>query len=161
MHSNGASAAFPAPSPDLLLARTGGAVYFAPRDIKGGLRLSLSVRLLLLVLLAVIPAVCIEVYGEVELRASRRQELRDEALRLVRAVAAEQERIDEGARELLIAFSEAAALRAGDWDGCNQTAKRVRAQIEGYVNIGIANNDGSQPDGTNARRLQFSLRLKF
>jgi hypothetical protein len=28
-------------------------------------------------------------------------------------------------------------------------------------NFGIANNDGSQPDGTNARRLQFSLRLKF
>ena len=28
-------------------------------------------------------------------------------------------------------------------------------------NFGTPNNDGSQPDGTNARRLQFSLRLKF
>jgi len=28
-------------------------------------------------------------------------------------------------------------------------------------NYGVANNDGSQPDGTNARRLQVSLRLKF
>jgi hypothetical protein len=27
--------------------------------------------------------------------------------------------------------------------------------------FGSPNNDGSQPDGTNARRLQFSLRLKF
>jgi CheY-like chemotaxis protein len=124
----------------------------APRDrrrvilqagtFRGVPPLSLSVRLLLLVLLAVIPAVCIEIYGEVELRASRRQEIRDEALRLVRVVAAEQERIDEGTRQLLIAFSEAAAVRAGDWDGCNETAKRVRAQIDGYVNIGIASNEG-------------------
>jgi hypothetical protein len=28
-------------------------------------------------------------------------------------------------------------------------------------NFRIANNDGSQPDGTNARRIQVSLRLKF
>jgi Carboxypeptidase regulatory-like domain len=28
-------------------------------------------------------------------------------------------------------------------------------------NFGIPNNDGSQPDGTNARRLQIALRLKF
>ena len=28
-------------------------------------------------------------------------------------------------------------------------------------NFSTANNDGSQPDGTNARRLQFSMRLKF
>jgi signal transduction histidine kinase/ActR/RegA family two-component response regulator len=107
-----------------------------------GLALSLSARLLFLVLLAVVPAVCIEIYGEVELRASRRQEIRDEALRLVSVVAAEQERIDEGTRQLLIAFSEAAAVRAGDWDGCNETAKRVRAQLDGYVNIGIANSNG-------------------
>jgi signal transduction histidine kinase/ActR/RegA family two-component response regulator len=123
----------------------------APRDrwrgilqatFRGVPPLSLSVRLLLLVLLAVVPALCIEIYGEVELRASHRQEIRDEALRLVRVVAAEQERIDEGTRQLLIAFSEAAAIRAGDWDGCNETAKRVRAQIDGYVNIGIASNEG-------------------
>jgi hypothetical protein len=28
------------------------------------------------------------------------------------------------------------------------------------ANFGIANNDGSQPDGTNARRLQFSLKTQ-
>jgi hypothetical protein len=29
------------------------------------------------------------------------------------------------------------------------------------TNFGTANNDGSQPDGTNARRLQVAMRLKF
>jgi len=28
-------------------------------------------------------------------------------------------------------------------------------------NFRTANNDGSQPDGTNARRMQVSLRLRF
>jgi hypothetical protein len=88
------------------------------------------------------PRVCIEIYGEVELRASPHQAIRDEALRLVRVVAAEQECIDEGTRRLSIAFSEAAAIRAGDWGGCNEIAKRVRAQIDGYMNIGIADSGG-------------------
>jgi two-component system, sensor histidine kinase len=89
--------------------------------------------------------VCIEIYGEVKLRASRHQAIRDEALRLVCVVAAEQERIDEGTRRLSIAFSEAAAIRAGAWGGCNEIAKRVRAQIDGYVNIGIADSGGMIP----------------
>jgi hypothetical protein len=38
----------------------------------------------------------------------------------------------------------------------NQPVQLVRQN-----NFGIANNDGSPPDGTNALRLQFSMRLKF
>jgi hypothetical protein len=46
-------------------------------------------------------------------------------------------------RRLSIAlFCKAAAIRAGDWGGCNEIAKRVRAQIDGYVTIGIANSGG-------------------
>jgi len=104
--------------------------------------LSLSARLLLLVLIAIVPAVGIEVYGQIELRSSRRQEIRDDALRLMRLAASEQGRIGEGARQLLIAFSEAAPLRAGDWPACNQIAARIRAQTEGYANIGVADLDG-------------------
>jgi hypothetical protein len=38
----------------------------------------------------------------------------------------------------------------------NQPAQLVRQN-----KFGIPNNDGSQPEGANACRLQFSLRLKF
>lgn len=127
--------------------------------------MSLSARLLLLVLLAVIPAVCIEIYGQIELRSSRRQEIRDDALRLMRLAASEQARIGEGARQLLIAFSEAAPVRAGDWQGCNQIAARIRAQTEGYTNIGVADLDGHLlcsalpvPPGYKARISEVFLR---
>ena len=81
--------------------------------------MSLRARLLLLVILAVIPAICIEIYGETQLRDTRQQEIRQEASRLMRLAAAEQQRINEGARQLLVAFSAAPSVREKDWSGCN------------------------------------------
>jgi signal transduction histidine kinase len=104
---------------------------------------TLSARLLILVVLAVLPAVAIEVWDELDLRAARRQEIRDDAMRLMRLVAAEQGRIGEGARQLLIAFSEAPIIRSRDWPQCQEMAARVRAQVQGYRNIGIVAADGT------------------
>lgn len=109
---------------------------------RGKCRVTLRARLLLLVVLAVIPAVCIEIYGEIELRSSRQREIHEEAMRLVRLAASEQARIGEGAKQLMIAFSEAPSVRHGDWASCNGTAVRIRDQVEGYSNIGIADLDG-------------------
>ncbi|HYM03587.1 MAG TPA: cache domain-containing protein, partial [Stellaceae bacterium] len=104
--------------------------------------MSLSVRLLLLVMLAVMPAIFIEINDEVTLRAAREREMREEALRLTRAVSAEQARIGEGARQLLLAFSEIAAVYAGNSQACAEAARRIRGQVEGYVNIGLASLEG-------------------
>jgi hypothetical protein len=41
------------------------------------------------------------------------------------------------------------------------TALATPVILNKVTNFGTANNDGSQPDGTNARRLQVSMRLKF
>ncbi len=105
--------------------------------------MSLRARLLLLVILAVIPAICIEIYGENELRATRQQEIRQEASRLLRLAAAEQQRINEGARQLLVAFSAGPSVRAKDWTACSELAELIRARVEGYVNIGVASPDGN------------------
>ena len=99
--------------------------------------------LLLLVILAVIPAICIEIYGETQLRATRQQEISQEASRLMRLAAAEQQRINEGARQLLVAFSAGQSVRAKDWSACNELAQLIRARVQGYVNIGVASPDGN------------------
>ena len=104
--------------------------------------MSLSVRLLLLVVLAVVPAVFIEIYGEFELRSARQGEIREEALRLTRLVAAEQTRIGEGTRQLLNAFGEVVEQNAGDRAACDEAARRIARQIQGYTNIGAATLDG-------------------
>ena len=41
------------------------------------------------------------------------------------------------------------------------TPLNTPVQLTRQNNFGIANNDGSQPDGTNARRFQLAIRFKF
>ena len=104
--------------------------------------MTLRARLLLLILLAAVPTIAIEAYSEAELRSTRQEEIRQEALRLMRLVTAEQERIDESTRQLLVGFSEGEEVHSADWAQCSETAKQVLARVEGYVNIGIATADG-------------------
>jgi PAS domain S-box-containing protein len=104
--------------------------------------MTLRGRLLLLILLVVAPTIAIEVYSQVELRGTRQAEIRQEAVRLMRLVAAEQERIDESARQLLIGFSEGQEIRSRDWARCSEAAQLVLARVEGYVNLGIATSEG-------------------
>ena len=103
---------------------------------------TLRARLLLLILLAALPTIAIEAYSEAELRSTRQEEIRQEALRLMRLVTAEQERIDESARQLLVGFSEGEEVHSADWTHCSEAAKQLLARVEGYVNIGIATADG-------------------
>jgi signal transduction histidine kinase/ActR/RegA family two-component response regulator len=102
---------------------------------------SLRLRLLLLVILAIIPAVAIEIYGEVELRATRQGEIREESTRLLRLIRAEQERINEGARQLLVAFAAGRAIRQHDWQQCDEVAAQILSRLHGYMNIGVARDD--------------------
>src|SRR5262249_22687259 len=54
-------------------------------------------------------------------------------------------------RQLLVAFSEAPVVRAGNWTACNEMASQVRARVEGYVDIGVASPDGSVLCSTSPR----------
>lgn len=104
--------------------------------------MTLRGRLLLLILLAVVPTIVVETYSQVELRGTRQAEIRQEAVRLMRLVAAEQERIDEGTRQLLVGFSEGEEIHSQDWARCSGAAKLVLARVEGYENIGISTSKG-------------------
>ena len=61
-------------------------------------------RLLLLILLAVAPTIAIEVYSQVVLRGTRQAEIRQEAVRLMRLVAAEQGRIDGVFKQQIVLY---------------------------------------------------------
>jgi two-component sensor histidine kinase len=123
---------------------------------------TLRARLLLLILLAAVPTIAIEAYSEAQLRSTRQEEIRQEALRLMRLVTAEQERINASARQLLVGFSEGEEVHSADWTHCSETAKQVLARVEGYVNIGIATADGDllcsglpPPPDEDMRRQKF------
>jgi signal transduction histidine kinase/CheY-like chemotaxis protein len=115
-----------------------------------------------LVVLAIVPAIGVEIHSARELRQNREQQIAQESSRLLNVVVAEQQRIHEGARQLLVSFSEGTAVRTGDWAACDRLASRIQSRVSGYVNLGIATSDGDLlcsalpiPENRDMRRRNF------
>ena len=124
----------------LALSENAGGAAVARLRLSG--LLSLRVRLVALVVLAVVPAMLIQIESAREQRQTRAQEIAQEASRLLNLVVSEQQRINEGARQLLVALSEAPSVRTGDWAACDDLASRIHARVAGYANLGIASPTG-------------------
>lgn len=88
---------------------------------------SLRIRLILLVLLALIPALAIMLYTAAETRQREAERVEDEALTLVRLLSANQESTIEGARQLLIAVTQ---LRDRFGSGLPWTPKQVVLEVQ-------------------------------
>lgn len=73
----------------------------------------LQTRLVLLVLLAVTPALALALYSDFEERQLRRAQVHEEALRLARLLSADHERLIEAARQLLTALARLPVVRGG------------------------------------------------
>jgi PAS domain S-box-containing protein len=80
--------------------------------------LSLVGRICLLVLLAVAPAIGLQLYKDLEQRREGEAQIHEEALRLNRFAAGELDKILEGARAFLLAVAAHPAVRARDAPGC-------------------------------------------
>jgi PAS domain S-box-containing protein len=103
---------------------------------------SLLTRLLLIVAVALIPALCFQAYSENEARQLRQQFMEDQALDLVRFVSAEQRRIVEGAEAVLDVIGSAPSVQENRLDVCQRLATNVLAQSPRYDNLGILDLDG-------------------
>ncbi|MBI3458357.1 MAG: GAF domain-containing protein [Candidatus Rokubacteria bacterium] len=126
-----------APRPDEAETRTSGTER-APVRLA-----SLRTRLLLLVLLAVLPAFALILYTGVERRALAVRAVEEDALRLTRIAAAEHERLIEGARQLLVALAQLPAVRASDSAGCAALFASLHQQDRRYANLGAIAPDGT------------------
>src|SRR5215813_6076475 len=80
---------------------------------------SLRARLLLLVLLAVIPALGLTLYTNLEERRLRKAQVQEQAMRLSRLVSADHERLIEDARRLLMNLARFPAVRNRNRSACN------------------------------------------
>ena len=69
-------------------------------------RMSLTVRLFLLVTIAVLPALGIQAYNEYDLRRSREADIRDRVVQITKQFGEEMGELREGARQLLIAVAQ-------------------------------------------------------
>src|SRR4029450_11158262 len=108
------------------------------RSSFGGLR----VRLIFLVLLAVIPALGLILYSGLERRRLAGQEVQENALRLSRLAASNQQRVIEDAHQLLVALARLPEVRAGDPDDSSALFARLLQGYPRYANLGAIRPDG-------------------
>jgi signal transduction histidine kinase len=104
---------------------------------------SLRTRLLLLVLLAVIPALGLTLYTNLEERQLRKAQVQEQAMRLSRLVSADHERLIEEARRLLVNLARLPAVRDRNPAGCNALFADLLSRHSSYANLAVADADGN------------------
>jgi signal transduction histidine kinase len=104
----------------------------------------LRVRLILLVLLAVVPALGLIFYAAEEQRESTALEAQRNALRLARLVSGHQDGFIEGARQLLAALAQVPVVRGGDAAACREFLRALLGKYPRYTNLAVADLEGRQ-----------------
>jgi signal transduction histidine kinase len=104
---------------------------------------SVRARLLLLVLLAVIPALGLTLYTNLEERQLRKASVLEDAMRLSRLVSADHERLIEDARRLLVSLARLPAVRDRNRAGCNALFADLLTRQSSYANLGVVAADGN------------------
>src|SRR5215475_15591029 len=104
---------------------------------------SLRTRLLLLVLLAVIPALGLTLYTNLEERQLRKAQVQEQAMRLSRLVSADHERLIGDARRFLVNLARLPAVRDRNPAACNTLFADLITRHSSYVNLGVADADGN------------------
>ncbi|MBV8167712.1 MAG: hypothetical protein JO021_13030, partial [Alphaproteobacteria bacterium] len=105
--------------------------------------MGVTARLFVLVLIAILPALAIQTYGEIDLRRARETEVRENALRLARFASGELDSIASGARALLSAFAKTRAVVGHDAAACSRYASDLKAGFAEYAVIGATTLDGT------------------
>jgi signal transduction histidine kinase/ActR/RegA family two-component response regulator len=102
----------------------------------------LVARLVLLVLMALVPVLGFEVYTEYGARQIRQQLMEESALRLVRLVASEQQRIAEGAEQVLDVLAGAPAIQDNRPEPCQRLLANMLKETPRYVFVTVNGLDG-------------------
>lgn len=103
----------------------------------------LRTRLILVVVLALLPASGLVVHAELAQRHNRANQARTEALRVARLSSAHYRQVVEGARQLLVSLAALPELQAPVGADCHAVLAGMLDQFPAYDNIGVIDADGS------------------
>ena len=103
---------------------------------------SLRLRLWLLVLLALIPALILMLYTAAEQRRRAMKDIQDQALRMAQIVSSDQERLIEGTRHLLSVLAHVPNVRDRDPDTCQRFLSSLLQDNPHHTIFGLANRAG-------------------
>jgi len=103
---------------------------------------TLRIRITLLVLLAIAPALALLFYSAGSAREREADRVLQNALTLAHMVQNQQQEVISSAHQLLIAISQIPAVRNSDHPECNQTLAELRQAYEGYVSMALIDTTG-------------------
>src|SRR6516225_7989393 len=104
--------------------------------------ISLTLRLCVLVLIAIFPAIVIQGYNEYELHKAREADIRQQVIQITRQFGEEIGELREGARQLLLALAQLPAVRLRDTDSCSEHFTALKPQYENYSLLAAADTEG-------------------
>jgi PAS domain S-box-containing protein len=104
---------------------------------------SLRVRLMMLVGLALLPVVGLALYTAAGQRRLATHRIHQETLRLARLCAENEERLFDGAHQLLVTLSQVPSVWQLDAASCNALFAKVREQYPIYANLGLLDARGN------------------
>jgi PAS domain S-box-containing protein len=103
---------------------------------------SLLTRLLLTVAVALVPALAFHAYTEIQVRTIRQRLVEDEAQRLLLLINAEQQRILEGADQVLDVLGGSPPVLDHNADFCQRLTANIVARAPRYLFVGVIGLDG-------------------
>ncbi len=110
--------------------------------MRGNRFTSLRARLLLLVFFSLLPAVGVSLYSAFEQRRVAALGAEQDALRIVRLAVGNEERMIEGARQLLLTLAYLPELKWGEPGECNAFLSKLLKGHRVYANFAVADRKG-------------------
>src|SRR5438128_10035987 len=104
--------------------------------------ISLTLRLIVLVLIAILPAIAIQGYNEYELRKAREADIRQQVVQITKQFGEEIGELREGARQLLLALSQLTPVRLQQSEACSALFATLESQYANYSLLAAADTDG-------------------
>ena len=104
--------------------------------------MSLTARMFLLVVIAVLPALGIQAYNEYDLRAARARDIREQVVQITKQFGEEMGELREGARQLLVALGQLPAVKRQQADACAGLFASTKENFVNYNLLGAADADG-------------------
>src|SRR5437764_9488185 len=106
------------------------------------LPLGLRTRIMLLLLIAVLPAIGIQAYNEFDLRQARERDIREQVVQITKQFGEEMGELREGARQLLVALGQLPAVRQKDAASCSELFETLDKQYPNYSGMAVADANG-------------------
>jgi signal transduction histidine kinase len=103
---------------------------------------SLTLRLIILVLIAICPAIMIQGYNEYELRKAREADIRQQVVQITKQFGEEIGELREGARQLLLALAQLTPVKLHESEDCSALFATLESQYANYSLLAAADTEG-------------------